>query len=86
MLKGFYVQDRNLLSRINVTKSWAKYLLHRMSYVKWKAMSKFKVTVENFEELKEHFVLEISQLIIMDEIHVDLVINFDQTGLHLVAV
>ena len=57
-----------------------------MGYVKRKAMSKFKVTVENFEELKEHFVLEISQLIIMDEIYADLVINFDQIDLDLVAV
>ena len=57
-----------------------------MGYVKRKAMSKFKVTVENFEELKEHFVLEISQLIIMYEIHADLVINFDQIDLDLVAV
>ena len=41
------------------------------------------VTVENFKELKEQFLLEINQGIVMDEIPVDLIINF---GLHLVPV
>ena len=79
-------KDSSLLSRINLTKGWAKYLLHRMGFVKRKATSKAKVTVDNFEELKEQFLLEINQVIVMDEIPADLVINFDQTGLHFVPV
>ena len=71
-------KDSSLLSRINLTKGWAKYLLHRMGFVKRKATSKAKVTVDNFEELKEQFLLEINQVIVMDEIPADLVINFDQ--------
>ena len=57
-----------------------------MRYVKRKATSKAKVTVENFEELKEQFLLEINHVIVMDEIPADLVINFDQTALHFVPV
>ena len=79
-------KDPNLLARINLTKGWAKYLLHRMGYVKRKATSKAKVTVKNFEELKEQFLLEINHVIVMDEILANLVINFDQTGLHFVPV
>ena len=79
-------KDPGLLSRINLTKGWAKYLLHRMGFVKRKATSKAKVTVENFEELKEEFLLQINQVIVMDEIPADLIINFDQTGLQFVPV
>ena len=46
-------KDANLLSGINLTKGWAKYLLNRMGYVKRRAMSKAKVSVENFDELKK---------------------------------
>ena len=74
------------LSRVNLTKGWVKYLLHRMGFVKQKATSKVKVTVDNFEELKKQFLLEINQVIIMDKIPADLIINFDQTGLHFVPV
>ena len=37
-------KDSSLLSRINLTKGWAKYLLHRMGFVKRKTTSKAKVT------------------------------------------
>ena len=42
-----------------------------MGFVKRKATSKAKVTVDNFEELKEQFLLEINQVIVMDEIPAD---------------
>ena len=79
-------KDPNLLARINLTKGWAKYLLYRMGYVKWKATSKAKVTIENFEELNEQFLLEINHVIVIDEIPANLVLNFEQTGLHFVQV
>ena len=79
-------KDPNLLPRIHLTKPWAKYLLYRMRYVKRKATSKAKVTVENFKELNKQFLLEINHVIVMDEIPTDLVINFDQTALHFVPV
>ena len=79
-------KDANMLSGIDLTKGWAKYLLNRMGYVKRKATSKAKVTVENFDELKESYLLEIKHVVEMDEIPLDLIVNFDQTGLNFVPV
>ena len=73
-----------MLSRVDLNKGWAQYLLHRMGYVKRKATTKAKVTVENFAAVKEDYLLEIKQVITMDEIPADLIINFDQTGLSIV--
>ena len=57
-----------------------------MGFVKQKATSKAKVTVENFEELKKEFLSQINQVIVMDEIPADSIINSDQTGLQFVPV
>ena len=45
----------NLLSSVTLTKARAKYLLHRMNFVKRKATTKAKVDVEHFEEVKRQF-------------------------------
>ena len=79
-------KDANLLSNITLTKAWAKYLLRRMNFVKWKATTKAKVNVEHFEEVRQEFLLEIRNVVIMDEIPLDLVINFDQTGINYIPV
>ncbi len=39
------------------------------------------MSVENFEELKEQYLIDV-----MDEIPDELVINWDQTGIHYVPV
>ena len=77
-------ENADMLSRVDLNKGWAQYLLHRMGYVKRKATTKAKVTVENFAAVKEDYLLEIKQVITMDEIPADLIINFDQTGLNIV--
>lgn len=69
---------------INLTKDWAKYLMKRMGYVKRKACSKAKIDVERFKEIKEVFLLDVKNVITMDEIPVELIINFDQTALNYV--
>ena len=79
-------KDAALLTRVNLSKGWAQYLLQRMGYVKRKATSKPKVSVKNFAEIKADFLLEIKQVIVIDEIPAELVINFDQTGLNTVPV
>ena len=79
-------EDVNLPSRVNLNKRSAQYMLQRMGYVKWKATSKSKVTVENFAEIKADFLLEVKHVIAMDEIPAELVTNFDQTGLNIVPV
>ena len=79
----------NLLTRVNLSKCWAqRHMLHRMGYVKWKATSKAKVSVENFAEIKADFLLEVIDKhgIAMDEILTQLIINFDQTGLNVASV
>ena len=37
-------EDAALLTRVNLSKGWAQYLLQRMGYVKRKATSKAKVS------------------------------------------
>ena len=50
-----------------------------------KASSKAKIDVEHFKKIKEKFLLDIKNVIItMDEIPVELIINFDQTALNYV--
>ena len=77
-------EDANLLSRVDLSKGWAQYVLQRMGYVKRKATSKAKFTVENFAEIKTAFLLEVKHVISVDEIPAEFVINFDQTGLNIV--
>lgn len=71
---------------IDLTKNCIKYLLKHMGFIKRKACSKSKVNVERFHELKEAFLLEITNTAVMDNIPEDLIINFDQTGLNYVPV
>ena len=69
---------------IDITKNWAKSLLHRMDFVKRKRTTKSKVTVENFERIKADFQREIATTVAMEDIPAELVFNWDQTGLNLV--
>ena len=71
---------------ISLTKHWAKYLLHRMGFVKRRASTKAKLSASNFEELKTQFLFDIKVIIEMEQIPGDLVINWDQTGIHYVPV
>ena len=71
---------------IYMTKDWAKYLMKHMGMVKRRASTKAKTTVINFDELKETFLQDIKHSMLMDEIPPELVINFDQTGIHYVPV
>ena len=83
-------KDSNLLAsnggHIVLSKHWGKHLLTRMGYVKRRASTKAKVAVQNFDELKTQFLLDIKVVVEMDEIPPALVINWDQTGIHYVPV
>ena len=52
-------KDANLLAcnggHLTITKPWAKSLLKRMGFVKRKAGTKAKVSIEDFQEQKEQF-------------------------------
>lgn len=82
--------DRNLLEcnggHISLTKHWAKYLMERMGFVKRRASTKAKVSVSDFDQLKAQFVFDIKAIIEMEEIPGELVISWDQTGIHYVPV
>ena len=55
-----------------------------MRLVKRQGNTKAKVQVENFEELKKLFVQDVKT--VMDEVPLELVVNWDQTGLKYVPV
>ena len=81
-------KDSNLLAtnggHIALTRNWGKSLLRRMGFVKRRVSTSAKVSVTDFEELKSQFLFEIKVNIEMDEIPHDLVINWDQAGIHYV--
>ena len=71
---------------ILLTKDWSQYLLERMNFVKRKANTKAKITIENFAELRSIFLSDIQAVIEMEEVPPCLVINWDHTALKYVPV
>ena len=70
-----------------VRKDWAKYLLAKMKYVKQKGTTKkSKVTVSNFDELKDNFLMDIKAVVTMEEVPEDMVLNCDQTAIKYIPV
>ena len=71
--------DSNLLEcnggHISLAKTWAKYLMHRMGFVKRRASTKAKVSVSDFEALKAQFIYDIQVVVEMEEIPGELVVN-----------
>ena len=53
---------------ITITKNWAKSLLYRMGFVKRKGCSKVKLSVTNFHELKDQYLMDIKSVVEMEEI------------------
>ena len=82
--------DSNLLEcnggHVHLTKHWAKYLLQRMGFVKRRASTKAKVSLLDFERYRAQFVFDVKAMIEMEDIPSELVINWDQTGIHYVPV
>ena len=77
--------DSNMLAvnrgHILITMEWAKNLLSRMGFVKRRASTKAKVSVKDFQEKKEQFVLDLKTVVTIEDIPLDLIINWDQTGM-----
>jgi len=82
--------DSNMLfdngGHVILTKSWAKYLLRRLGFVKRRSSTKAKLPASNFTRLQEQFTYDARVLIDMMEIPDSLVINWDQTGIQYVPV
>ena len=51
-----------------LTKDWSRYLLERMHFVKRKANTKAKVSVENFTQLKYNYLSDILRIMDVEEI------------------
>ena len=81
-------RDQGLLAQhgghIQITKTWARSLLTRMGYVKRKCSNAGKVAVSRFLELQGDFLADIQAEVVINEIPTELVLNWDQTALHLV--
>ena len=45
-----------------------------------------KVSIENFKQVKAQFLVDIRAVVEMEDIPFDLIINWDQTGIHYVPV
>ena len=69
---------------IVITKCWAKSILGRMGYHKRKGTNAGKISVSHFEEVKEHFLADIRAEVLMNDIPDELIINWDQTLLHII--
>lgn len=68
---------------LELTKAWGKTLLKRMGYVKRKGSNAGEVAVARFDELKEEYLADIKAEVLMNDIHKELVFNWDHTGLQL---
>uniref|UniRef100_A0A1X7UVR0 HTH CENPB-type domain-containing protein n=1 Tax=Amphimedon queenslandica TaxID=400682 RepID=A0A1X7UVR0_AMPQE len=73
--------DRNLLAGnggpIVITTGWAKSLLYRLNFVKRRGSSAAKITVSNFEELKQQYLFDFKSVVVMDEIPPQLIFIWD---------
>ena len=70
-----------------VKKDWAKYLLAKMKFVKRKATTKkSKMTVSNFDELKDNFLMDIKAIATMEEVPNDMILNWDQIAIKYIPV
>ena len=57
-----------------------------MGFVKRKASTKAKINIDDFEAVKEQFLFDVKVVVEMEEIPHDLIINWDQTGIHYIPV
>ena len=57
-----------------------------MGFVKQRASTKAKIDIDDFEAVKEKFLFDMKVVVEMEEIPHDLIINWDQTGIHYIPV
>ncbi len=81
-------QDKTRLQEFGgpatLSPTWAKSLLTRMNFIN--KTTKAKVNIKEFEAAKTRFLQEIIEVVKVEEIPVELIFNWDQTGLNLVPV
>ena len=80
--------DQTLLrahgGHISLTASWAKSLLRRMNFTKRRGTTKTGVSPQEFKEIKRNYLQSVIKVVTMESIPIELIFNWDQTGLNLV--
>ena len=69
-----------------LSKNWAKSIRFRMGYVKHRGTTTAKIHPGNFDDLRETFLEQIRSTVKFEDIPLDLIFNWDQTGLNYVPV
>ena len=69
---------------VRLNKEWAKSVLRRLGYTKRRGNSKSKILPENFEKIKEQFLIDIKSVVKMEDIPGELILNWDQTAMKIV--
>ena len=68
-----------------MNKDWAYHFLSRKEFVRRKATTaKSKVSPLVFNQVRDDFFSELYSVVTMEEISPELVLNWDQTAIHLV--
>lgn len=75
---------QELAGPATLTSAWVKSLLKRMNFTQSRGTTKARVNVEEIREIKSSFLQEIITVVKMEEIPIELILNWDQTGLNLV--
>ena len=82
--------DPTLLSSnggpITISKDWAKGIMERMGLSKRKATTKSTLSKYDFNEVRSTYLNDILTIVLMEEVPLSLVINWDQTGVNFVPV
>ena len=55
-----------------------------MNFVRRRGSSTAKMTVTNFEAVKEQFLIDVNAVVEMKDIAQELILNWDQTGISIV--
>ena len=72
-------------SHVTLSRCWAYHLLNRTKFVRRKATtSKNKYKPTDFDKVKETFLNDVVSVVTMEEIPPELILHWDQTGIHLV--
>lgn len=69
---------------INITKYFAVSLLRRVGFVKRMGITSVKQIHTDFDEIKKKYVEKVSNVVTKFQIPDSLIINWDQTGCHLI--
>ena len=76
---------REFGGHVNLNRQWAYGFLHRMNFVKRKATtSKSRYSEADFKELKLSFLKDVVSTVMMEDVPMELILNWDQTGIKIV--